>query len=279
MKKQPGQDADAAAQALLQILNDQGATQPQAQLRQPEQRAEDVAWNAVLLGRQGSLDDMPRAYAIAKLVANKLRGVGAMPDGSLPYAPVVLAGVLHFLWGKQNRFTASPEETAGWAGTLGVAAADLANRWATPPAQPWFGALAEFPRAVDAALKKIESCTYEDVYKHLDPEMAKLQRLASETLAGIRARHPDALPSAHAWMMGTLIQKNTFSPLDGSVPEDIGERLAKIHGSLLDQAEGAFMPWLFEGFRAARERPLDEADRWGAGKPAPSRGKRKRAKR
>jgi len=279
MKKQPGTDADPAVQALLQLLHDQAATRPQAELRQPEESAEDVIWNAILLGRQGSFDDMPRAYGIAKLVAGKLAGLGALPEAAMPYAPVVLAGVMHFLWGKQNRFTASPEETSGWAGTLGVAAADVAHRWTKTAGQAWFAPLAEFPRAVDAALKKIEACTYEDVYKHLDPEMAKVQRLANETLARIRASHPDALPGAHAWMMGTLIQKNTFSPLDGSVPEDIGERLAKIHGSLLDQAEGAFMPWLFEGFRAARERPLDEADRWDAGKPAPNRGKRKRAKR
>src|SRR5438445_7124622 len=92
--------------------------------------------------------------------------------------------------------------------------------------------------------------------------MSKLQSLAEETVADVHARHSTALPSATAWVMGTINQKNVFSPLDGSVPEDIGERFTGIYERLERSAEGRYFPWLAEGFGAVRERPLDELQRW-----------------
>jgi hypothetical protein len=150
----------------------------------------------------------------------------------------------------------------GQAGTLKVAVATIAREWAPPDGQPWFAPLAAFPRAVDAALKKLESLTYETVYKHLDPEMQKLQALAMAALKEVDTTHRGATPAAMGWLLGTVIQKNVFSPLDGSVPEDYADRLNKIYDQLERSAEGAFMPWLMDGFKEVREAGADDLQRW-----------------
>jgi hypothetical protein len=111
-------------------------------------------------------------------------------------------------------------------------------------------------------MAKLEALDYESVYKHLDPEMQNLQKLATAALNEVNTKHPAATPGAMAWLLGTVIEKNVYSPLDGSVPEDYSDRLNKIFDTLERSAEGAFMPWLADGFRAVRESEIDELQRW-----------------
>ena len=89
------------------------------------------------------------------------------------------------------------------------------------------------------------------------------------------SKYPERAPDAMAYLLGTLIEVNTYSYTDGSVPEDICERLKGVHDELSMKAEGYFMSWLMEGFKAVREATPDELERWlyfesGAGTPAAS---------
>jgi hypothetical protein len=65
-----------------------------------------------------------------------------------------------------------------------------------------------------------------------------------------------------AWVLGVLIERNTYSWTEGSVPEDLQRKLEEIHGRITDGAEAAFFPWLAAGFREERETELDELERW-----------------
>lgn len=257
----PEPDTDEAVNALQSIFGQLAAENP-VELRTPEKSIEDVTWNAVVMGHGNRFDDMPQVYGVAGIVASKLEGLKAFPAKASQYAPVVLAGMLNFLWRSQNVAFLAPEVAEGQAGTLRVAVDDLKRNWAPPTAKPWFSKLAEFPASIDKALELIDAQTYEGVYKVLEPQMKQLQAQALETFKHVQTKHKDATSTAMAFLMGTVIQKNTFSPLDGSVPEHIGEQLTRIYYALERQAEGAFLPWLGEGFKAVRERPIEGVQRW-----------------
>jgi len=80
---------------------------------------------------------------------------------------------------------------------------------------------------------------------------------------------PDRVPDAAAWIFGSLIERNTYSPLDGSVPEDIGQMLMKVHGQLESRGEALFMPWLIAGFASVQDHQYNELERWQYGIEAP----------
>ena len=260
-KNTPDPQLDAIA-ALLRGVQAQQAQENPTTLRNPERSVDDVAWNAVVLGHPNRFSDMPEVFSFAETIAVKLQKLNSIPQPAAPYAPVILSGLLNFLWRSQNLSYLDPQMAQGQAGTLRVAIATIAREWAPPDRQPWFATLAAFPRAVDAAMRKLESLTYENVYKHLDPEMNDLQALAVNALKVVKTNYGAATPAAMAWLLGTVIQKNVFSPLDGSVPEDYSDRLNKIYDNLERAAEDAFMPWLMDGFKAVREDGMDELQRW-----------------
>lgn len=267
-----GRRADDTAQALADLMRAVQRQQPQARLHEPERSVDDVVWNAVVSGHGNRFEDMRQIYKVAELLARKLRAFKALPEGAMPYAPVLLSGVLDFLWGKQHFAGLTPEMAAGWSGTLKVAAAEFARRWAAPAREPWFAALAPFPAAVDAAMKKIEADG-----ERLEAEIGALAALARDSLARVKADDPSTFPAAMAWILGTIIQKNTYSQLDCT--ERYEDGLKKLYFELARGAEGAFFPWLGEGFKAVRERPLDELDRWRGGiAPKPPTRKRTKAR-
>lgn len=258
-------DLQAIANLLSAVQAQQAATHGTVSLRQPERNVEDVVWNAVVMGHPNRYPGLSQVFSVGTLVAGKLKNVGALPASAVPFVAVGLSGLLNFIWRSQNLGYLAPELAEGWAGTVKVATAEFGRDWAPPIRKPWFASLAKFPVAVDAALKRLDGYAYSEVYNHLEPEMKRIGNQANETLAEIESKHPDVISAATSWIMGTIIQKDTFSALDGSVPEDIDEHLTRIYTELERKAEGRFFPWLDKGFRAVRERPFDELTRWRAG--------------
>ena len=264
-RKSGGDSADAQLDDLMSVLQgvySQQAKENPTKLRTPERSIDDVVWNAVVVGHPNQFSDMPEVFALAQKITRKLLDRNAIPDQAAPYAPAILSGLLNYLWRSQNLAYLDPEMARGQAGAVKVAVQTIAKDWAPPTHQPWFRPLGEFPFAVDAALAKLDSLSYEDIYKHLDIEMKRLQTLATAALKEVDTRHRAATPAAMAWLLGTIIQKNVFSPLDGSVPEDYSDRLNNIYNTLERSAEAAFMPWLASGFKAVRDGGIDELQRW-----------------
>src|SRR5262249_26165509 len=98
-----------------------------------------------------------------------------------------------------------------------------------------------------------------------DEVIGEIAERARALLAGVDQQNSDRLADAAAWILGTLLERNTYSWADGSVPEDICRRLKRVYAEIAADGESLFMPWLMEGFRAVRERGLDELDRWKYG--------------
>ena len=276
--------SDQSKEDELQVIMDtilgaqarQEAVDGRVTLRQPERNVDDVLWNAVVIGHGNRFEDMPEAFSFSIQLAAKLHNHSVLPAQAMPYAPIILVGFLYFIWHSQNLTYLAPEMVEGWVGALKVAITELAREWAPPSGRPWFKKLDSFSNMVDAVIERLNDFSYEEIYHHLDPEMSKLQLLAKDILVNIQAKYKQALAGSTGWIMGTIIQKNTFSPLDGSVPEDIGEHLCQIYFEIESIAEGCFMSWLMDGFQGVRERQFDELQRWKAN-IEPEHGKAKRS--
>ena len=253
------------------IMNIQLALEARAMRRgdapraREEREAADVCWNAILGGRELSLDDMPEIFAYCSQVARRLARLGGFPEATLAMAATAIAGLLPWLWDSQHVTDLPRDMAEGQAGTLGVLVASLGQHWPPAPA-PWFQTVQSFPDTMGAALASLEGLPYSDeLYRRIDEVIREISRRARALLTDVRRQAPDRLPDAAAWILGTLVERNTYSWTDGSVPEDISERLKGVYAEIAADGEDLFVPWLWEGFRGVRETGLDELDRWKYG--------------
>jgi hypothetical protein len=233
-----------------------------ATVRHVEGGIDDILSNAVVMGYPNRFEDMREAAAFTQLIAEKLARSGFLPAAAMPHAPVMLAGLLRHLWDSQNLMYLAPEMAEGQAGTVRVLVDDIVANWAPPDGKPWYALVEPAPRLVDDVLTFIDKLKWEEIYKHLDVRMDGLAKDLKAMLDKVRASHPTALGACAAYVSGTVIVKNTFSPLDGSVPESIGERLTKVYHALDADNEARFWEYLVKGFERVRNRQPDELDRW-----------------
>ncbi len=191
-------------------------------VRDVETGIDDILWNAVVAGYPNRFQDMPEASAFARQIAQKLERGGFLPAASMRHAPAMLAGFLRHLWDSQNLMYLAPEMAEGQAGALRVLIDDIRANWAPPDKSPWYARVEPVPRLVDDLLKFIDGLKWEEIYKHLDRRMDALASELKAILDKVQGAHPAALGACAAYVSGVVIMKNTFSPLDGSVPESIG---------------------------------------------------------
>ena len=92
----------------------------------------------------------------------------------------------------------------------------------------------------------------------LESKAANLRK----TLDNLKENDPDMLAAVAAYLAGTVIVKNTFSPLDGSVPESIGERMTKLYHAIDSDNDGRFFSYLTKGFESVRQEQESELERW-----------------
>jgi len=276
-------DQDDSLRDIMQAL--MGAAQAAEEkygavaVRDVEKGIDDTLWNAVVAGHPTRFQDMPETSAFARQVAQKLERGGFVPAAAMPYAPAMLAGFLRHLWDSQNLMYLAPEMAQGQAGAMRVLVDDIQANWAPPGKAPWFAQVESVPRLVDDLLKFIDGLKWEEIYKHLDRRMDALATELNGILDKVKAAHPAALGPCTAYVSGVVIMKNTFSPLDGSVPESIGERLTKVYHALDANNEGRFFGYLAKGFERVRNAQPDELDRWRMEPDAAARSKAPRKRR
>jgi hypothetical protein len=255
-----------AADALLDVI--EGVQQAQESergvvgIRAHVETVEDVAHNAIVIGWSNRFEDMREIAAYATTLVNDLVRLGFLPSVARPHAERILAGLLSDLWGRQPSAGLQAELVEGWAGALVQAVADVARTWTAPEQTPWFAELEDFEHRLDAALERIEAASYDEVYECLEKEFSALSATMANVLGEIERHHPATLGAAYGWLTGTIIRRNTYSPLDGSVPEDIDERLKKLATVSRLLSERYLFRYLADGFSSVRNKQIDELERW-----------------
>ena len=237
----------------------------------PEPREErttaDVCWNAIISGQELDHDDMPAVFAMAQQIVQRLVRVAGLGQPSVPFAGKPVAGLLLWLWGRQHATDLPADMAEGQSGTLGQLVESLRQHWPPAPA-PWFERVQGFPEELSAGLTSLEGLDYwTELYPRMDEVFRDIAARAEELLATIRDEEPERVPDAAAWILGSVIERNTYSWTDGSVPQDISERLQNVFHQVSSAFKGdeIFWPWLVEGFRQVREREPDELERWRFG--------------
>jgi len=233
-----------------------------AAIRDVEAGIEDILWNAVVAGHPNRFEDIPESVAYSLQVARKLERRGFLPACAMPYAPSMLAAGLRHLWDSQNLNYLSPDFAEGQAGAVHALVEDIAANWAPPVSKSWYVLVEPVPRLIEEVLAFIHGLSWENIYKHLDSRMEVLSEQLKEILDKVNASHPTALAACAAYVSGVVMVKNTFSPLEGSVPESIGERMTKVFHALDADNESRYFSYLSKGFEKVANRAPDELARW-----------------
>ncbi len=229
--------------------------------RPTETSAEDILWNAVMASQTKSFEDMPETIAYARHVAAKLAGSGALPPERVNFGATMLAGLLKWMWDGQNLVAVGKKMIESQARVAQLALASLLSNWS--PDAAWMVPLLDFGTRIGEWLGALDELPYDEkLSAAIDSAVGRVHDDASARLKRIEEQFPDRVPDAITFLMGTLVESNTYSYTEGSVPEEICEKLKGVHHQLSIQAEGCLMPWLMEGFRGAREPELDELQRW-----------------
>ena len=262
-----GAEDDGSMAALMRaVMGAQQAaadTYGRAVLRDEETCVEDVAWNAVVAGHPNRITDMIETTTYAGLVVRKLVVRGHLPEASRPFAGTMLAGLLRYLWDRQNLNYLAPDFAAAQAGAVLALLDDVRARWSPPDAQPWFALVAGVPASVDATVADVRAQPWEKYREHLGPAMDALQAGLLATLDAVAAQHPDALAGCAAFVSGITIEKNTFSAVECT--EDTEEAMKRVHFALDAGNEGRYWTYLAAGFGAVANRAPDELERWRLG--------------
>jgi len=261
-------DAESAnaANALIDILQatqaDTESNEGAITLRPDETSLEDIAWNAIVIGYPNRFEAMPEEAAYARQLVAKLARRTFLPVPATQTAERVLAGLLHDLWGRQHSVGLKRELVHGWSGAVLQAIAELKLNYWVPGAARGFEVVAQFPQQLEDMLAFLDSCSWEEIYKHMDARFDALADQAESMLKEVARKTPQMLAACYAWMLGSIVVRNTFSPLDGSVPESLGERMDRLATRLTANGEGYLMRYLMDGFSSLRTAEFDELERW-----------------
>ena len=233
--------------------------------RTEEATVEDVLWNAVMASREYQFEGMSELFDYARLIVDKLLRFEALPGQSSEEAATAFAGTLNWIWRSQNLAQLAEEMISGQTGVLTLLVDSLSTPWKR---RAWFKPCRQFAAEMVSALESLEGLPYDDkLYPRIEEVMTEIRDKAESTLCLIEEHHPEQLCAANAWILGSLIQHNTYSYVDGSVWEHVEESLREVQYGLDAHAEGRFYPWLMEGFKAVREANMDELQRWKYGFP------------
>jgi hypothetical protein len=176
----------------------------------------------------------------------------------------MLAGLLKWMWDGQNLVAVEKGVVEGQTRVAQLALTSFLANW--QPNAPWMRLVLDYPTKIGQWLDALKPIPYsEELYVELQKAIDRIRDDGLERLKRVQVESPERAPDAITFLLGTLIETNTYSYTEGSVPEDICEKLKGVHHELSMNAEGCLMPWLMEGFRAVRESPIDELQSWSYG--------------
>ena len=214
--------------------------------RDEESSADDVLWNAVVSSRDHQLEGMRERYDFARKIIEKLRRVDALAEDVAEDATIAFAGLLNWLWRSQNQVNLTEEMIDGQRGVLDELLSNLQQPWRE---EPWFERLHEFKTGMQEGLASLEGLPYDDkLYPRIDEVITEIEANAEQVLQEAAEEDPEILCRSTVWVLGSLIRVNTYSYLDGSVPESICERLTMVQEHIDGHAEARILPMARPGF-------------------------------
>lgn len=262
----PQDDDDGVMEAFTKLImaTQQGQEEElgKVTLRPREDTMTDIAWNAVVVGHPNRFEDPAEAADFARFLTAKLISQGHLREPAEPYAHAMLIGLLWYLWSTQKVTYLEPQLAEAQTGTLMALIDNIRSDWSPPSEGATKAALEGFVASVDETLAYLEELTWADVVLAIKERIPALATEAEELLDRIARTDPFSLAASAAYVTGVLAIKNTFSPLEGSVPEDKQTQMTSALWKLSNANESRFRPYLTAGFEPVQSREPDELHRW-----------------
>jgi hypothetical protein len=234
-------------------------------IKSKEGSIKDILRNAIVKGHEFSLEDMIGYYQYAKIINDKLLKQNAFNPNNVDYSTSGMAGLLYWLWTSQNLANLANEIIEGQVGVLNEFIKTLQETWND---KKWVILLMEYDKNIISSLKSLEDLPYDDkLYQAIAKVMKEIEEEGISVIESIRKEFPSNLPESVVCLMGLLIKNNTYSWVEGSVPENLHKELTKILNSFNVKAESLIYPWLMDAFKSVREEKYDELKRWKYGLP------------
>ena len=225
-----------------------------------EKNIEDILWNIIVASRDYQFEGMPEIINYSELNISKLINANAFPETSRNEAVISFAGLFHWLWRSQNIMHLTTDMIEGQTGVLYELIKSLSKSWQK---KEWFQVLLNFKNESEQELNSLNKLPYDNkLTVAINNVMDKILYNANDTLEIIQSDWSVVICEATAWIMGCLIEINTYSYLDGSVPEELEKKLRNIQYDIDGKAEDFLYLWLEKGFKSVREKKLDELSRW-----------------
>jgi len=260
-------ESDAVLTAAVDTIysaQEKSALYAQVALRE-EHSAADMVWNAIVLGHGGRFEDARETMEFVRELSRKLVAAGALPTTMPSHAPRLLAGMLKYCWSVQNLSYLAPEIATGQAGTVMALLADINAHWDEVLQSPAGAKLAAFEAELDKQLVFLDELAWEEIYTHLDVAFDGLAAAAKQVLAEIQKEYPVGHPLCSAYLSGLIIDKNVFSYLGGSVPEDMQKKMDDLYWAISADQERDFWAYLVKGYEGERNKALSDVERWWMG--------------
>jgi hypothetical protein len=256
-------DLEAIADLLAGVQQAQEEKYGKVELRAREDSVEDMAWNAVVLGHPNRFEPS-EVPSFARRLNGKLIASGNLPEASRAYAPEMLTGLLLYLWSTQKVGYLEPDLAEYQTAAVVALIEDIRDRWSPPPEGSAKEAFDRFGRSLDSTLAELDAMSWGEVVRAIPERVAARATEAISLLDDLAKVDPFAVSGAAAYLTGVFAARNTFSPLDGSVPEQIGEELDNALWSVGRGNDERFFPYLAAGRKALRRLADDELTRWRA---------------
>ncbi len=231
-------------------------------LRPREDKLEDIAWNAIVIGHPNRFEDPADAVAFARFLTAKLIARGHLTAVSNPYSTTMLVGLLWYLWSNQKLPYLEPELVQVQTSALIALIDDIWNHWAPLDDDQAKRDLDAFKARVEDCLASLDDQSWEEVTTSMKERIPELALEAKQLLDRLTRSSPFSLAGASAYVAGVLAEKNVYSALDGSVPEQKQALLTDALWAISNANDSRFRPYLWAGLEPLRKREPDELARW-----------------
>jgi hypothetical protein len=221
----------------------------------PELTLDDIAWNAVLVGRQPRFKKLRARMEVAVAVTAKLERAGCLAVVPSP-AQTLLCGLLDHLWRGLTPLDAEIMHRSAAMFTAGVE--DISIRGLKSPDDPWLDAALRFEEETRSWVSESTTFPVHDLDASLRQSRRALWHRWQELGAPVAETDPSALPAFCAYTLGAIIEAYACAPEEEPARSAI---LGNLH-ALLTLVDGSVE---HEGLLAGYEPPTvkdDELDRW-----------------
>jgi hypothetical protein len=185
----------------------------------------------------------------------------------------MLSGLLKWQWESQNTVAIEEEFIQGQTATACLCLSSFKANWEA--ASPWIQVVADYGMKSTALLEATENMPYDEaLYSAIQAAIDQIESDGVSRFERIQKEYPERVPDAMLFLLGSLVKINTYSYIDGSVPEHICEKLKGVYDKLSGRAFDALSPWTKEAFEPVSKMPMDELRRWCYGIPTAQENER-----